>query len=339
MKPTALFLSPHLGDVAFSCGATLARLGAVGWRVSLATVFTRSVPDPTGFALACQLDKGLAADVDYMNIRRHEDADSARVFGVAELIWLDFPEAHHRGYASAPALFTSVRRDDSIGRPIADALTALCDRLAPAIVFVPRAIGGHVDHVQVFRAVLSIPRIAAIAAWYRDAPYAIRHPDTPGDPTIPAFADWIIAIDEHMNFNITNGLPSVLTPPLAKGELGGVRSGVGFEGKDIPPPTPPRQGGEPEPDSGAGSLTTYLDIKVAGSACYATQIPFQFGDRAALRSQLVGFARDEAARAGHPGRAVERFRAGPALDAIRDNLGALPSNAEVPSQRESPRGR
>ena len=45
-----------------------------GWRVVLLTVFTRSVPNPAGFALRCQTDKGLPATADYMALRRAEDA-------------------------------------------------------------------------------------------------------------------------------------------------------------------------------------------------------------------------------------------------------------------------
>ena len=72
--PVALALSPHLDDAVFSCGGTLARLAGAGWRVVVATLFAASVPDPTGFALACQTDKGLAPDVDYLALRRDEDA-------------------------------------------------------------------------------------------------------------------------------------------------------------------------------------------------------------------------------------------------------------------------
>ena len=59
--PLALALSPHLDDAAFSCGGTLAALAAEGWEVAVATLFTASVEAPTGFALACQTDKGLPA--------------------------------------------------------------------------------------------------------------------------------------------------------------------------------------------------------------------------------------------------------------------------------------
>ena len=76
--PSALALSPHLDDAAFSCGGTLAALAAEGWEVVVATLFTASVEAPTGFALACQTDKGLPADADYMAIRRAEDAEACR---------------------------------------------------------------------------------------------------------------------------------------------------------------------------------------------------------------------------------------------------------------------
>ena len=79
--PAALALSPHLDDAAFSCGGTLARLARGGARVVVATPFTATVPDPTGFALACQLDKGLGAHVDYMALRRAEDVSAVEHLG------------------------------------------------------------------------------------------------------------------------------------------------------------------------------------------------------------------------------------------------------------------
>lgn len=73
--------------------------------VTVATVFTASVPSPTGFALACQTDKGLAADVDYMQLRRAEDETAMR----ARRSTTVSPRSGggpHRGYdeASADAL-------------------------------------------------------------------------------------------------------------------------------------------------------------------------------------------------------------------------------------------
>ncbi|QQP90535.1 PIG-L family deacetylase [Skermanella sp. TT6] len=178
----ALFISPHLDDVAFSCAGTLAVLKAAGWRTVLATVFTRSVPDPTGFALACQTDKGLPPEVDYMAVRREEDAAFARTLGVDEVHWLDLPEAPHRGYGSAVELFSGIRAGDEVWREAAGRIGALAGRVAPDLMFGCQAIGNHVDHRQTVRALVELGRPVA---WYRDLPYVIRAPEEAPPPGLP----------------------------------------------------------------------------------------------------------------------------------------------------------
>ena len=171
MTRTALALSPHLDDAAFSCGGLLAMLARAGWRVVVATLFTRSVPNPQGFALACQLDKGLEPQVDYMALRRAEDAAAMRALDAAPPFHAPLAEAPHRGYGSAPELFGALRPDDAVG----DEVRAVVDRLlaehSPELVLAPQAIGGHVDHIQVVRALegLNLP-----IAWWRDFPYTAR---------------------------------------------------------------------------------------------------------------------------------------------------------------------
>ncbi|RZK75717.1 MAG: PIG-L family deacetylase, partial [Methylobacterium sp.] len=91
--PIALALSPHLDDAAFSCGGLLASLAREGWHVVMATLPVNSVADPTGFALACQLDKGLSAAIDYMALRRAEDIQAAAALGIAPPRHLPFREA------------------------------------------------------------------------------------------------------------------------------------------------------------------------------------------------------------------------------------------------------
>ncbi len=172
---TALFISPHLDDVVFSCGGTLAAMADQGWRTIMATCFTASVPAPTGFALACQLDKGLTADVDYMALRRAEDRRAADILGVSDLRWLDLPEAPHRGFDSAPALFAELHDDDQIWCELATRLGALIEETAPTQIFAPQGLGGHVDHRQTIRAVQAVAGDLPVA-WYRDTPYAIRDP-------------------------------------------------------------------------------------------------------------------------------------------------------------------
>ncbi len=174
---TALFVSPHLDDVVFSCGGTLYRFSEAGWKTVLATVFTASVRHPDGFALACQLDKGLPPDVDYMAIRRQEDRQAAAISAVSEVLWLDFCEAPHRGYHSAGELFSGVHADDQIHQEVAASLKTIVDQHQPQLTFLPQGLGDHVDHHQVIRASRAIPRLCGNICWYRDLPYAIRHPD------------------------------------------------------------------------------------------------------------------------------------------------------------------
>lgn len=133
------------------------------------------MPNSTGYALACQLDKRLPADVDYMALRREEDAAACDLIG-ATPIWLPFPEAPHRGYHSVDALFTGVQRDDDIIDRVKPALSQLVEMEAPDVVFAPQAVGAHVDHVAVYRALSDCT--LAVRLW-NDFPYAIRHTSRP----------------------------------------------------------------------------------------------------------------------------------------------------------------
>lgn len=180
MTPRTLALSPHLDDAAFSCGGTLARLAAQGWDVTLCTAFTRSVSSPTGFALACQLDKGLPEDVDYMALRRAEDRIACDRLGVSPL-WLDLPEAPHRGYPDAKALFAPPREEDTVLGPLSDRLRGLLET-PPALLLAPQALGGHVDHVLLATALRCVLPAGLPVWWWTDFPYAVR-PDThPAQP-------------------------------------------------------------------------------------------------------------------------------------------------------------
>lgn len=190
---TALVISPHLDDAAFSCGGTMALLADAGWRVVMATAFTRSVHPAAGFALACQLDKGLGADVDYMALRRGEDADAAGLLG-AEPRFLDLPEAPHRGYDSAAALFGPARDDDDVWRALAAQIGELVEALRPALVLGPQGLGEHVDHRQVIRALLHAVDGPPLA-FFRDTPYAIRNPDASRDAALPQLDEAVVDIE------------------------------------------------------------------------------------------------------------------------------------------------
>ncbi|MCR0981866.1 PIG-L deacetylase family protein [Roseomonas populi] len=179
--PLALALSPHLDDAAFSAGGVLARMAGEGWEVVVATIFTATVPEPRGFALACQTDKGLPPEADYMAIRRAEDLDACAALG-ARAVHLPLREAPHRGYHSAAELFAAPRSDDMAHLQAHDAIAPLLQEARPDLILAPQAIGGHVDHVLTVRAIQLLDPRAPIL-WWRDFPYITRA-DTPRRPFV-----------------------------------------------------------------------------------------------------------------------------------------------------------
>ena len=171
-------LSPHLDDAVFSVGGLMAALADEGHELHVVTCFTRSVPNPTGFALACQLDKGLSPEVDYMQLRREEDTHACELLS-AQPHWLDLPEAPHRGYHSAAALFGDLAKEDDIQLELQERVSDAVKAINPDLILSPEGIGNHVDHRQVRQAVDSLKeRIPTMLflRWY-DEPYLSRHPE------------------------------------------------------------------------------------------------------------------------------------------------------------------
>uniref|UniRef100_UPI0028111508 PIG-L deacetylase family protein n=1 Tax=Streptomyces alfalfae TaxID=1642299 RepID=UPI0028111508 len=86
-------------------------------------------------------------------------------------VHLPLPEAPHRGYGSAPELFTPPRPDDAAATQLQRLLRP---HLAPAdLVLAPQAIGGHVDHLLTARATATASPPSRIG-WWRDVPYVTR---------------------------------------------------------------------------------------------------------------------------------------------------------------------
>lgn len=184
---TLLTLSAHLDDAAFSVGPLLAKLTA-DVQVVVATVFTKSVANPEGFALACQLDKGLPAMADYMAIRRNEDLKWSEMIGI-EAIHGPFAEAPHRGYQSAPALFGSILPVDEIEVELQIWLNHLIASHAPAAVLIPLALGNHVDHQWVRKVAQASLLQRQGIGYYKDQPYAVKSKQgsMASQPTDPSF--------------------------------------------------------------------------------------------------------------------------------------------------------
>jgi LmbE family N-acetylglucosaminyl deacetylase len=116
---------------------------------------------------------------DAMTIRRAED-ERYVFFMEASLIQLDLPDAAFRGYVGDEQLLGAVREDDAAPY---DLLRREILRLEPQMVYVPLAIGDHVDHQLCREVGLALldegrqwvmpgPDLVGRVAFYEDFPYA-----------------------------------------------------------------------------------------------------------------------------------------------------------------------
>lgn len=170
-----LVLSPHFDDAAFSLSGLIAALTERCCRVIVVTVFSAGAPSPTGFALRCQTDKGIPAEIDYMELRATEDQNALGILK-AERQELGLLEAPHRGYGSPESLFGPLRHEDvTIVGQLAQTLREMVQCLDPCWIVSPAGLGEHVDHRLVRTAAeraVSHRRLLL----YLEAPYLIRRP-------------------------------------------------------------------------------------------------------------------------------------------------------------------
>lgn len=174
-----LFVAPHLDDVALSCGGLVYRLASAGQSVAIATVCTADQPADWPLSEAAQHEhrQWQLGDRPYQS-RRAEDVCACRLLG-ATPIHLNLLDAIYRRDAHGAPLYTNT--DDFIGGAVhprdwqvqlPQAQAALAPLIRAATwVYGPLAIGGHVDHAIVRRAVESLASRSAIR-YYEDFPYA-----------------------------------------------------------------------------------------------------------------------------------------------------------------------
>lgn len=173
-----LYISPHLDDVAFSCGGRLLCERAQGRSALVVTVFTAD-------AGPCrEIPPRVRARVGDMTERRQEDERAMVQLG-ADFLWLDHPEAifRDRAYHTLLGAFSRfVPADRELVTRLALQIVELVERARPQRLYWPLGVGQHIDHRVVFEAGVRVAgHLAKSSAnarapevcFYEDAPYAL----------------------------------------------------------------------------------------------------------------------------------------------------------------------
>jgi LmbE family N-acetylglucosaminyl deacetylase len=193
-----VYLSPHLDDAVFSCGGLIARQIAAGESVTVITVCAGDPPQGPLSDFARALHMLWHAAGPPVPARREEDLAACKRLG-AEAIHLEIPDAIYRLDSSTEALYPSLFEvfgplntgESDLPQELTRSLSAL---LTPdASVYVPQAIGGHVDH--------RLTRLAAeyldrSLIYYRDMPYTFRDGVLPAELVEPPGKEHVLALTE-----------------------------------------------------------------------------------------------------------------------------------------------
>lgn len=188
----AIYLSPHLDDVALSCGGQIFLQTQRGQRVLVVTI---AAGEPqtnirSTFAEFLHHNWGFSAS-EAVAMRRAEDDAACAHLGAEAMHW-HLPDAIYRLHPQSDApLYTS---DEDIFGPVHCSEDGLVDDIArfltslPAAtrVVAPLAIGNHVDHQLVHAAAARVWQTDLL--YYEDYPYVQRHPQELARRTQPASA-------------------------------------------------------------------------------------------------------------------------------------------------------
>jgi LmbE family N-acetylglucosaminyl deacetylase len=196
-----IFLSPHLDDVVLSCGGTIAQLAATEEPAWVVTVFAGD-PDLSQLSdFARETHAAWGDPPAPYAARRAEDRAAVTRLGATPL-YLGFQDAIYRTDAAGTPIYTSNEvlfgLPQMADQPLVDRLEAglrpLVCRLDPTALYVPLAVGRHVDHQLVTQAalrLLSPPETAPGLWWVEDFPYAAGGlPEHAPDTVAAARARW-----------------------------------------------------------------------------------------------------------------------------------------------------
>ena len=175
-----IYLSPHLDDVALSCGGLIWEQIRAGEAVSIWTICAGEPPPGPLSTFAESLHKRWKTGREAIEQRRNEDIAACshleatfRHFSIPDCIYRLAPESGEHLYTSEDSLFGEIDPREAI------LIRSLRAELASSLPFdvqvvCPISIGGHVDH-RLTRAAAS--GLAQSLWYYADYPYVLDKQD------------------------------------------------------------------------------------------------------------------------------------------------------------------
>ncbi len=181
---TQLFISPHLDDVALSCGGYVHRLTGAGEEIVVASVCTADLPRglPLSPAALNEHRQWQLGDTPYQLRCLEDDRAAARL--KAAYVHMGLLDAIYRCDESDQPLYEGKDFMAGAVHPVdwqyqypalLDRLDQLLQTLAPQRIFCPLSAGGHVDHIIVRHAAEQLCSAGQVA-YYEDYPYAQKDP-------------------------------------------------------------------------------------------------------------------------------------------------------------------
>ncbi len=193
-----IFIAPHLDDAVLSCGGMIARHASRGAQVLVVTLCA-GVPDPSVplSPFAEYLHQAWSLGNDPLALRQNEDARALARLGIDGL-HLNQLDAIYRdpAYSSREAIFGTLQPNDPLVAFTAEALQTLRIQNPTATLYLPLAVGQHVDHQAAFAA--HVQAADAAIAFYEDFPYVAK-PDALAQRMAgltEQFIESVVALDE-----------------------------------------------------------------------------------------------------------------------------------------------
>lgn len=173
-----IYLSPHLDDIAMSCGGLVWEQAMAGEHVTIWSICAGDPPDTPLSPLAQSLHDRWETGREAVALRREEDARSCAALGAIprhftwpDVIYRSYPHTGQPVITANEELFTAAPEDHLV----IELSEVLAGQTPPGSQLVcPLALGCHVDHLLVRAAA---ERTGRRLLYYADYPYILTSPE------------------------------------------------------------------------------------------------------------------------------------------------------------------